>query len=389
MESKGSPAQAMMHAANGGTGKTPSLRYSQPGYKVGRNATRFYFTAFIVLVGISLILFLPLELPFAVKSYAKLVPSQEWVLEKGRDGQLMESTFNYETGNSDGYRVSHFERGSSINFSFHPSITPGGTIVKGDTIGSILSSEVQERLISLQGDLATAKSSLAVMTSGEKTAIVQEAQRRLQFAEKRLDEHSRALARAEKLFSEDLISRQSLEEEQGQAKLLSLEVSIAESHLRATQTGEKPEQLGLIQARIAALADEIKAIHARTASYTLTAPISGRILRDYSPTTLLTISDQRRYVVLVPVKWEDYFHVSQMQNARIELKGFPGPVVGTVVSLDREIEVLNGVKVVMLTAILDPSEQNLMPGMLAKCKIECNPVTPLEYVKRLLASLIA
>jgi hypothetical protein len=62
---------------------------------------------------------------------------------------------------------------------------------------------------------------------------------------------------------------------------------------------------------------------------------------------------------------------------------------GKVISLNREIQMLNGEKVVFATALLQGHSAALIPGMFAGCQIEGQPVTALEYVKRFFNSLTA
>lgn len=376
------------------TGAVPAVRnneqsshHLETGSKIMNKITPVHFLSVAALLTIAILLFLPVKFPFMVDTYGKIDSAQKWVLEKGQEGQLMASTFNYKTGLSEGYRVSNFERGSSVRFSFHSSLTPGGFISRGDTIGSIYSSEMQERLMALNRELAAARGSLGVNASGEKAAIVREAQQRLDYARKRMEEHQRVLARARESFKQGVISQKELEIKEGEADLLEIEISIAESQLEAAQTGQKPEQLQLIRANIAAIENEIAAIKERAAAYTLTAPISGKIFSAFSADTLLIISDTTKYVVFIPVKWNDYSYVVPAQNVNLHLNGISKPVSGKVISLNREIQMLNGEKIVFATALLEKYSEALMPGMLAKCQIECQPVKALEYVKRFFSSL--
>ena len=340
-----------------------------------------------VLLGIEILSLLPVRFPSAVSTYGRITPAHRWVLVRGTDGRLIASTFNYQTGLSEGYRVSNFDRGSSVSFSVHSSLIPGQVISRGDTIGSVYSSEMQEGLIALNGQLAAAKSLLAVNASGEKAAIVNEAQQRLQFSRRRKEEHQKVMLRSKRLFEAHLISQGEYEGVESEANLLNDEIHLAEANLEAARTGAKPEQLELAHANIVALENEIAAIKGRAASYTLTAPITGTISRVFSTDTLLIISGTTNYVALIPVKWKDYARVARTQDPRVTLWGVSKRIHGNVIALNREIQMLQGEKVVIATALLADSSEDLIPGMLTRCHIECQPVTALEYVKRLFASL--
>ena len=338
---------------------------------------------------LGLIFFLPARFPSGVNSFGAITSMHKWVLVKERSGQLVASTFNYKTGLSEGYRVTTFNPGSSVYFSLRSALLPGQVVAIGDTIGSIYSSEMQERLIALNGQLATARGLLAVNASGQKTAIVNEAQQRLDAARKRLEDHQKVVVRTQKLFESNIVSQAEYELVQSQSNALQDDIKIAEAGLEAARTGAKPEQLDLAHVNIAALENEINAINRRAATYTLTAPISGTISPAFSSDTLLTISDTTKFVALIPVKWTDYTRVAATPDARLTLVGLSKTVHGRVIGLNREIQDLRGQKVFIATALLEESAADLMPGMLAKCRIECRPVTVLEYVKRISGSLRA
>lgn len=335
------------------------------------------------------LLLLPIPLPSFVNTYAKITCAHEWVLVKGPDGQLSANLFNYSTGLSEGYRVSNFDRGSSVRFSLSSSVVAGRCVTKGDTIGSISSSETQERLIGLSGQLAAAQGLLAVTATGEKPAIVQDAQQRLSFAKRKIGEQRKILVRAKKLYTDGVISLGQYEVIENATRALGDEVALASAALDAAQTGAKPEQLTMVQANIAALENEISAIKSRAAGYTITAPLSGRISRKLSPDTLLTISDTTRYVALILVKWSDFGRVAATSNARVTLRGLSRAVHGTVIALDREVGVVHGQRVVIATALLDKPPQDLIPGLTAKCDIACRPISVFALVKQFLLSLTA
>ena len=313
--------------------------------------------------------------------------AHQWVLTKGTDGRLVATTFNYETGLSEGYRVSG-DPGSSVHFSINPALAPGQVVAIGDTLGSLYSSEIQERLIALNGQLAAARSALAVNASGQKEAIVNEAEQRLAFAQRRHNEQQAILARSRKLFSAGLISQEEHEAVETENNRRMDEITIAEANLEAARTGAKPEQIELSQAHIVALETEIEALKKRAATYTLTAPISGQIFPTFSDNTLLMISDPTKYVALVAVKASDCARISATRTPELVMQGFSKTIRGTVVAVGREAETLQGQNVVIATALLSGCPQDVMPGMLAKCRIECTRTTAAEWLKRTATAVV-
>jgi hypothetical protein len=321
-----------------------------------------------------------------VQTYARILPIRDWVLVKGPDGQLMASTFNHETGLSDGYRLSNFDRGTSIAFSLRPTVLPGQQVAQGDTIGSIYSSEIQERMTALEGELAAAQSQLAVSASGAKAAVVDEAQKRLEFAQRRKKEHDRVLERAERLRKSDLISQGELEHVENETHALDDDIQIAKSNLEAARSGAKPEQLSLLEARVAALKNEIASIQQREATYTLVAPISGTIARSFSADTLVTIVDVTTLVALVPIPWADSDWIRATPDPQITAWGLSAPAHGSLTSFNLTTRFLHGERVVLAAGTLHDAPANLTPGMLTKCAVRCESTTAFERMKQYFAS---
>ena len=170
----------------------------------------------IVGSAITVMLIMPVKIPFSVRGYGTIAPVSKWVLEKGPDGQLIASTYDYVTGVSGGFNVVEFERGETIQFALSPSVAAGGSVSAGDTIGTIRSTEAMERLTVLNGQLATAHATLAAASVGEKESLVREAQQRLTHARAAAAEHGRQLARLETLFEKGIVSEQEYEIARGE-----------------------------------------------------------------------------------------------------------------------------------------------------------------------------
>lgn len=353
-----------------------------------KKLNKFYFIwGAAVLIAVSFLI-IPLKLPYTVESYGKILPSKKWVLAKGTAGQLIASEFNYETGLNEGYSVSQFERGEAMRFSFHPAIGENGFVSAGDTIGSIYSSDTEERLVELNGQLALARATLAVNTGGEKESIIRESEQRLAHAEAEATEQQKILARIKNMYQQNLVSQQEYDTADNKANLLDIQVSIAASQLEAARTGEKPEQIKFVQSKIAALQQEIEILQKRLNSFSIIAPIGGKISRVFSSDTLLVISDTSSYLAFIPVKLEDYPYISRGQNVKLYHNSLSKIARGKLVSIETEINFLSGKQVLLATASLTNFSSDLLPGMLTGCAISCEPITGFEYAKRFVTSIL-
>jgi len=349
---------------------------------------RKFYALILVAIALSVAALLPFHVPYSVKAYGKVVPIQKWVLTMGTDGQLIVKTFDYERGMSDECTVSQFDRGETMSFSVHPSVSVNGFVNAGDTLGLIHSSSTEQEITELRGELATAQATLAAESSGDKLSVIEEANLRLDHARIAVAEQQRVLNRLKHLVSQNLVSLEEYEAAESAAQLLKVEVSIAESQLTAARTGEKPEQINLIRQQIEALENEIGIVEKRMAAFTITSPIDGKIGRASFMDTLLVLYDTSSFVAFVPIKFSECEYVAEHQSVEISVDGSPSDLTGQLTSVDKEVHLLNGEQTVLAAAIIGESSENIFPGMVAKCKIICEPVTMVGYAGRLLKSLL-
>ncbi len=345
--------------------------------------------AAVGLAALVTLLVLPVRYPSVVKTYAGIKCAQEWVLVRGSDGQLSASVLNHRTGLSEGYRAASFDRSSSVDFLLRPDMVPGHGVARGDTVAIISSSETQERLVALYGQLAAAQGQLAVSSSGEKDVVVYAAEQRLEIARRKLGEQQRSFTRTKTLFSQGLVPVGQYEAAENSLHDARDEVAMAAAALEVEQSGAKPEQIELVRRNIAALQAEIAALQRRAATHTIIAPFSGRVARSTSSDVILSIVDTSRYVASIPIPLRDLPRVTATPDARVTLQGLAVPVRGRIVSLDQEVTSVGMQRVVKATAVLDRTPAELVVGLDLRCDVACRPVTAMDLVKRFLRSLVS
>jgi multidrug efflux pump subunit AcrA (membrane-fusion protein) len=333
------------------------------------------------------IVFLPIKFPSTVGSYADITAAHEWTLATGSTGQLIANTSNYRTGVSDGYRVTSFDGGSSVFFTLRPSLRPGQRIAAGDTIGVVTSTEMQEHLVSLNGQLAAAERSLAATAAGAKSEVIAAAEQRLESAKRRREDYKPTVERTQSLFDDHLIPQAEFDRVQTAGHALDDAVAINEADLATARSGAKPEELALAETHIETLKNEIAAANAQAAGYTIRSPIDGILSSNATGSTLVRISASSPYVALIPVRWSDYARVSATPDAPLTIGGFSRPIRGRIVALEHEVSTRASQKVVMATALLDDPPLDLLPGSVARCRIDCRSMTALEYVQFILHAI--
>lgn len=350
---------------------------------------RTIYLSISVILLLGSYLFFPVKVPYELKSYGKIMPANKWVLSKGTDGQLIASSTNYVTGVSAGYSVAQFERGAEMKLSLRRSLITERYVDIGDTIGTVYASDIEERLAELNGKLGVAQAALEANLTGEKPAVVQEAEQRLIYTKAKAAEQHKIVARLQRLYEKNLIAEEEIELATNKALLLDIEISIDKARLEAVQTGAKPAKIKLLEAEINAFRQQRDALERRKQSFNITASTKGKISRTFSSDTLLVISDTTTFVAFMPIKLKDLKYLSETHSVSIRTEGRVQTFSGELVSLDKEVHVIQGEQVIVVSAVLKKVSGDILPGILAECIITCKPVTTVEYVKRVFKNMMA
>ena len=285
--------------------------------------------------------------------------------------------------------ASTFDRNTSIYFTLNPGMIPGHQILRGDTVGFVSSSETQERLIALNGQLATAEGLLAVNTSGEKAVVVQAAEQRLEIAKRRRLEQNRTFERMKSLYAQSLVPLGQYESAENSMHAAEDEVALSTSALAQAQSGAKPEQVQLVTSNISALKEEIAALRRRAATHTIISPLTGLVSRSTTAEVLLSVADTSRFVALIPIRLTDVARVTANPHAAVTFFGLSAPLRGRIAAVDHQVSSIGLEKVVIATAVLDHSRPDLVMGLPLRCNIVCPPVTAMMLVKQFLFSLVS
>lgn len=327
----------------------------------------------------------PIEIPRSITTYGKVWPQRQWILERAADGQLTQMTVDYRTGFREDYSVHEIDRGETLRFRFHPALAWQNRIAQGDTIGAMVSSSTQERLVALQGELDVAVAALQANLTGEKGAVVREYESRLALAKEKAREVQKKHDRMADLFEKQLIAIEDFEAVQSELRLSNIDIALASAQLEVARTGQKAEQIQLLRSEIEGLKREIGTLQDRMGHYTLLAPFDGSVSTFYASDTLLTLSDTRSHLVLCPVKCRDRRRVALGQTVDVRLLGDSNWREGRLVSVKNETQFLmNEFVFVAVVELLDAGQEPPPAGSVARCRIHTEPVRLRKEMGRML-----
>lgn len=341
---------------------------------------KYILTAVTLIILIFILFIIPIKIPYSIRAYCRIQPAQKWVLTSGASGQLSTSVINYKNGTSKGYNILQFAREGAMHLTFDPAIDSGEFINAGDTVATIYSSETEENLADLNGQLLTLKATLAVDSKGEKESIVDEFELKLARAQEAETNQRLIVSRQKALLEKNLISQQEYDIEANKESLMVVEIGIARSQLESARTGVKAEQIDLIKTQIDALEQHLKAIRKREQTFSIISPISGKICRQYSPDTLLVISDITSYVALIPFKLREAAHLRPGLKVRVYADGSKHKISGRLTFVDRDVYALSGEQACVATAIIEDNGSDLTTGMFGNCIVRCEPVSIPEFI---------
>lgn len=327
-----------------------------------------------------IVIFLPIKYPSSINSKGKLLPHKTWLISKETDGRLTTELIDNVTGLNNEFSVTQFERGDAVQFKFNLDLISSGQVKQGDTIGYVISNEIEKDIEKLKGELNTARALLNVQASSEKESVIEEEKSKLVFAEKELEEQTKIYERKKQLFDRDLISRQEYEADEARYELAKININIAKERLRSVQSGAKAEEIDYASTQISTIENEISVLQKRYESNNIVSPIAGNVTRSFSSDTLLIINDVNKSVVLIPIKWQASGKIKTKQQVIVSSPNINESLSGKVFSIGNSVKTLNGMQYIMVTAFFDDAISELKPGLLVDCTIQVGEQTALEIL---------
>lgn len=346
-----------------------------------RKRRKFGLYAFCTSLSvIALLVMLDVRVDLRIGTVFRVFPAQQWVLAKGSEAQITSSIRDYRSAVSNNISVIQFERGESMNFHLSPSVMSRSQLSDSDTVAVLSSSRLQERLIGLRGDLQIAKANLAARSAGEKRPLIDQYRRQVEYSAAKIAEKRIPYARQAELFKRGYVSKEEYELAQAELRAAELEHEIDKAQLSVFESGSKDEDLQVLRMTIDTRLREIDALKARLREYVLRSPVSGEIIRNYSTDTLLIVNNTSCLIFSAPVRYEKAQYLSEGSRVEIRLKNFSQPLQGTLISISKEAETINGVQILPVRICVDKPSMRIVPGLTMPGDIVPARITLLEYV---------
>ena len=337
--------------------------------------------SFIIAITI-FVIYYPYKIQYDLEVAGKILPSEEMHVTCSIDGIISAVVTDNIRGLETSTFVTELERGDIVSLAYNTAIQTGSAIASGDTICWIQSQLAENELTSLQGDLAVERASLDIARTGQKESIIDEANRDLEAARELLTEQRNIVERQQNLLSQNLIPYQEYEQSMSQLTLYELAVEKAQSRLVTVQTGTTPQEIGLIEARIAAIQSEIDALSRKISRFHIVAPFTGTVLDPGTEANVVTVGNLSHMCVIIPIKLKNVPYIHQNQQVEYIVEGIAEPLHGEILNIGNVAGVTRDVQTVIATASIQLAGETLPVATIVRCNIRLEPVTLLEYCFR-------
>ena len=339
----------------------------------------------VLIVLLILILNFFIKPDLTIKTVCEVFPKEKWILTRGSNGQIISSMIDYTKGHTVQYSLNQFERGEYIFLKFLLN-DEERFVNRGDTIISIISSDVQDRLALVIGELEIAKADLKSQSVGQKESLIKEAEARLKYTEEKITEQNILLQRMQSLYGKGFSSQQEFETQKWMIDLLEIEKKIYKAQLENLSTGAKSEEINLIRSQINSISSRLGLIKERQNDLTILAPISGYITSIFSPDTLVSLINDKEIVLHTPVKIEDLEFLKKGQIVELSIRDLEGEYSGLIISVSREVKFLNNQQVAFVSIKLDNNDERLLPGMVKESFLRIKEISFFEYIRRFITT---
>ena len=160
-------------------------------------------------------------------------------------------------------------------------------------------------------------------------------------------------------------------------------VKVAEEKISVAVTGDRPEQISFIQAKITSIQKEIAFLQTTSSRYNIYSPIAGSISFETTPEAdKLIIEDTTERILYIPIKLSDRDFIDKNTTVELSIIGQDTLVPAQLIDINKKVEILNRNVVVLAKAKVKGQIQGLATGMPVRCKVSCGHVKPMEYMKR-------
>jgi len=336
----------------------------------------------LLIVVFLFIYYVPIHVSSDIKITGKVFPAKQWVLFAGSNGQIMNTQSDLVAGISNHYESREFSRGDDVRFEINPEILKKSIVDVGDTIGIVYSNETNMLLNASKKQLLVKKALLKTLQTGEKNEAISLAEKELEYARIDAENQRMTFNRQKALYDQKVITAQEMEDQHRLLNLMESTVKIKEAELQVITTGEKPENIGLIEAEIEEIESTIFDLVRKQELQTITSPVRGIFRNSSASDTMMIVESVDELIIKMPIILKDRSRIYVGQKANCTVYGQNVSFQSEVVHISSHISAVGGKQTFIITAEIKSENEIVLPGVVFKGKLEGGEVLLRDYVAK-------
>jgi hypothetical protein len=313
---------------------------------------------------------------------AKIYPVKEWKLLRGAEEGFWSQTYDYETGAQGDLKNYRFERGDIAELVIRENLSFDSIIAAGDTVARIESYRITNEILQLQNLRDEELANLNVVKTGEKESLVEQAEREYKYAVQQLELQKKNYARQEILFLDSVIAPAEFEIHENDLKLAEINAQVAFEQYIALSTGEKDPVVMYSEQKTRSYEQQIESLEKQKNQYIILTPITGILSYATEPDGILKVSDLDRLILKIPVAYHQSTYLGDLHRVTFSTPDHKIKVNATFSGFEENVELIQSEQFVISRAVTEETIPGIYPGMIVQCRLYCDKVSLLEYLKR-------
>lgn len=329
--------------------------------------------------------FLPFTIPFAFSTSTLIYPAKIWSLRSDMEGNFFGEVKNYRTGVIETSTSYRFERGDITNLLVSEKINENPVISRGDTLGRLTSRLIDERIEHLENQLAIDQRLLESSKTGEKNEIIENLLQKKTLAKQQMELAKINYQRIKALFEEEVVPESDFETAENEYQKALTNVEIAASDYRVASTGQKPEEISVIEERILSYRREIDFLLTTKKEYLIISPLSGKLIINQLMPAIgeyISIYDTSEYIIYAPVKYRYRPYLSADMQINFSTQNTEEEVKAEIFNIADRVDNILGSQVILVKARVATPTESIITGMSVNATFVGEPITLREYIKR-------
>ncbi|MBN2411967.1 hypothetical protein JXQ31_09770 [candidate division KSB1 bacterium] len=338
----------------------------------------------VVIIGAIIVLSVLIKFDNVLKCPCRFVAQSEWTVVQNEPDKIMSVIRNNDSNIIQHFNLLHVSRPDFIDFNLNNDILKKGYIEQGESVANIFSYEDNIRLSGLQGLLNQTKADLAVLLTGDKPAVREEAEQALNVAKAELSAYSPQVERIRNLYNQKLVSERELEIAESTYELYKLNVSLADARLKSVESGAKQADIDKIKTVAADYENQINILQKKLKAQSIIAPISGVLRESFLDNTILFgVNKIDTLVVQIIIREHQLKYIEKEFPVNIHFNSMLGRVDTTRIDkISRTAETIYEKPMYIVQAKISNHDFSILPGMTGVAKIKTGRTDFYQIIKR-------